>query len=318
MTATGSPDPPVERDELVRAAGVVVLRAAHSGDEVLTVHRPHRADWSLPKGKLEPGESVVAAAVRECDEETGYRVTLGARLPAIEYQALGKPKRVDYWVASIAQDEGFIPHDEIDEIRWVPVTEASTLLTYEHDARLVAHAAALPTTSPLIILRHTQAVKRADYRGKSDAERPLSGRGRSQARATVPLLESFGVHEVYSSPFARCHQSVRRLAKALGVVVQHDPAFSEEGHATDPDRTTKRTKRLLRNPAPLVLCTHRPVLPTVLRAISEHGDVDPSVPPEMWEPRMPPGSFVVVHRDFSVEGAPRILSVERHGPSLDE
>lgn len=305
-------------DEVVRAAGVVLLRDLDGQRSVLAVHRPHRQDWSLPKGKLLPGEHVIAAAIRESDEETGHQVVLGARLPSQQYVALGRPKHVDYWVASSARDEGFIAHDEIDDIRWVPVDQTRQTLTYPADADLVDRATTLTATTPLVILRHTQAVKRSDFKGKIDAERPLTGRGRSQAKALVPLLEAFGIVEVFSSPSARCHQSVRRLAKALSMPVLHDDAFSEEGHAKDPERTVQHAKRLLRNPAPLVLSTHRPVMPTVLAALRAFARVDDGIDPTLWDPKMPPGSFIVLHRAFDAEKHPRIVSMERHRVPIDE
>lgn len=303
--------------ETVLAAGVVLLRGSGDETEFLAVHRPHRSDWSLPKGKLEPGEHVINAAIRECDEETGHQVTLGARLPTQSYTAMGLPKQVDYWVARSTQDEGFIPHEEIDDLRWVLVSDASNGLTYGADAELVAQAAALPATSPLVILRHTQAVKRSDFKGKVDAERPITGRGRSQAKAVVPLLEAFGISEVHSSPSTRCHQSVRKLAKSLTVPVLHDAAFSEEGHADDSDRTAKHARRLLANPLPLMLCTHRPVMPTILDALRDASDTT-GIDENLWDPKMPPGAFVVIHRAFEAGREPRIIAVERHRTTIDE
>lgn len=304
--------------DAVHAAGVVLLREVEGQHFVLAVHRPHRQDWSLPKGKLEPGEHVIAAAVRECDEETGHQIVLGARLPSQQYVAMNRPKHVDYWVASSARDEGFIPHDEIDDVQWVPVSRVHDALTYAPDADLVERAVHLVPTSPLVVLRHTQAVKRNDFRGKADAERPLSGRGRSQAKALVPLLEAFGISEVFSSPSTRCHQSVRWLAKSLSMSVLHDDAFSEEGHERDEQRTAQHAKRLLRNPAPLVLSTHRPVLPTVLDALRTHARVADDIDEALWEPKMSPGGFIVLHRAFDGDKNPRIVSVERHRVTVDE
>src|SRR5580704_8961282 len=90
----------VRADE-VRAAGAVVWRPAASGSQVALVHRPKYDDWSFPKGKLEPGEHVLLAAVREVAEETALQVTLGRRLAPVRYLNDGVPKRVDYWVARV-------------------------------------------------------------------------------------------------------------------------------------------------------------------------------------------------------------------------
>lgn len=302
----------MDSDELIRAAGVVLLRDSPSGLEVLLVHRPLHRDWSLPKGKVEPGEHLIDAAVRECDEETGYQVTLGPALPSISYTVLGQPKRVDYWVARARADEGFVPGDEIDEIRWLPVAHARGLLTYEHDADQVDRASLLPPTSPLIILRHTAAVKRADYSGRHDGERPLSGKGRSQAKALVPLLDAFGVEDVHSSDATRCHQSVRKLAKFLSTGIQHEPGLSEECFEANPERAAKRMRQLVRERAAMVVCSHRPVLPTLLQAAAAAFNLSGSG--EAWEPKMPPGAFVVLHRSFPDGSDPVLVGIERHLP----
>ncbi|HBJ72818.1 MAG TPA: hypothetical protein DDY88_03715, partial [Actinobacteria bacterium] len=89
--------------------------------------------------------------------ETGVQAVLGPRLPTQQYEALGIPKIVDYWAARVASEEDFLPDDEIDEIRWMPIAHARQLLTYEHDADLVEQSATLPPTFPLIVLRHAQA-----------------------------------------------------------------------------------------------------------------------------------------------------------------
>lgn len=124
----------------VRAAGGVVTRTTSEGDlEVLVVHRPRYDDWSLPKGKLDPGESFEAAAIREVAEETGVRVTLGRELPTIRYtDRHGRPKVVRYWHMTPAAIDEFVPDDEVDEIRWLPAPEATNLLTYDADRQLVA------------------------------------------------------------------------------------------------------------------------------------------------------------------------------------
>ena len=102
----------------IRAAGAVLSRRGDSGDEVAVIHRSRYDDWSLPKGKCEPGEHVLATAVREVAEETGIRVILGRRLGQARYRSLGHAKRVDYWAARPADAgarPGFVPNDEVDE-----------------------------------------------------------------------------------------------------------------------------------------------------------------------------------------------------------
>jgi 8-oxo-dGTP diphosphatase len=128
---------------VVQAAGGVLCRRDRSGrPEVLIVHRPKYDDWTLPKGKLEPGETHAAAAVREVLEETGLRVRLGAELPATAYRDRhGRRKRVRYWQMDVVGG-GFAPNREVDEVRWVDPETASRLLTYPRDRQVVDAIAA--------------------------------------------------------------------------------------------------------------------------------------------------------------------------------
>lgn len=309
MTSTADAQP-------VLAAGVVVLRRDEAGTpEVLIVHRPYRADWSLPKGKLDPGEYIVATAVRECAEETGINARLASPLPSQQYIALGRPKLVHYWAARIAGDDGFSPDEEIDEIRWLPIVAAKEMLTYPHDAALVDAALALPETSPLIVLRHAKAMKRSDYKGKVDAERPLSGRGRSNAKSLVPLLEAYGISNVHSSDSERCLTTVKPYAKALGTGVLAESSLSEEAHSDNPKRAAKRVRALVADPAAIVVCSHRPVLPTILDTIAEELGIEADR--ELLDPKLPPGGFIVIHREFTAEGV-RPVAIELHAEPFSD
>jgi 8-oxo-dGTP diphosphatase len=117
-----------------------VLRPrAGGGVEICVVHRPKYDDWSLPKGKLDRGETFEQAAVREVLEETGLRCRLRQELEEVRYtDGKGRPKLVRYWVMDVAQDTGFEPSDEVDELRWLELPAAAALLTYHHDQELVA------------------------------------------------------------------------------------------------------------------------------------------------------------------------------------
>jgi 8-oxo-dGTP diphosphatase len=299
----------------IRAAGVVVFDSDEVADSrrFLAVHRPHREDWSLPKGKVDPGETVPCAAVRECDEETGYRVALEARLPTANYRADDQDKTVDYWIGRVREDEGFAPDEEVDEIRWVPVQDAAAFLTYSDDAELVRLAAGAPKTTPLIILRHAKAMKRADFDGKDDADRPLSGRGRGEAKRLVDVLDAFGIERIHSSPSKRCTSTVSRFAKVTGVAVAAEHVLSEAGHLADPESTTARVMDIVAQPEPTVVCTHRPVLPTVVNALSSALGLAPTAIHDdpNWDSRLPPGAMIVIHREWTEVG-PRAFAVEQH------
>ena len=130
----------------VQAAGCVVWRSA-AELEVLLVHRPRYDDWSLPKGKLDPGESFEEAAVREVEEETGCQGSLGAELDSVVYEDhKGRSKIVRYWLmsADLAYDiDGFEANDEVDVLAWMNHEDAAAALTYDHDRSLLDQAVGL-------------------------------------------------------------------------------------------------------------------------------------------------------------------------------
>jgi 8-oxo-dGTP pyrophosphatase MutT (NUDIX family) len=123
--------------ERIEAAGGVV----EDGEgRVLLVHRPRYDDWTLPKGKLDPGESFEDAALREVEEETGVRARLVRELPESHYTVAGRPKVVRYWLMEVESDGGFVPNDETDELRWLPPDEALALLSYARDVDVLSAA----------------------------------------------------------------------------------------------------------------------------------------------------------------------------------
>jgi 8-oxo-dGTP diphosphatase len=128
-----------EDEAIVRAAGGLLLRAGAGGlgIEVALVHRPKYDDWTFPKGKLNAGESDEEAAIREVEEETGYRARLDDELASVSYRdAAGRAKVVRYWTMTRVDGE-FRPNREVDEVRWLPVDVARGALTYEHDRQLL-------------------------------------------------------------------------------------------------------------------------------------------------------------------------------------
>ena len=129
--------------DVIRAAGGVIWRNGASGEpEILIIHRPKYDDWSLPKGKAEPGETDEDTARREVEEETGVRATLGREIGTVEYRdRYDRPKRVRYWLMTPAADSPDAKADhEVDEVRWVSLAEAAATLSYEHDRHLLSLA----------------------------------------------------------------------------------------------------------------------------------------------------------------------------------
>jgi 8-oxo-dGTP diphosphatase len=129
-----------DREPEVLAAGGVVIRDEDGSRRACVVHRPKYRDWSLPKGKLDPGETFEQAALREVFEETGYRCELGRYLGEVSYRdRKARSKLVRYWVMASVEGE-FSPNDEVDQLRWVDAEQADRLLNYERDVELVRDA----------------------------------------------------------------------------------------------------------------------------------------------------------------------------------
>jgi 8-oxo-(d)GTP phosphatase len=203
----------------VRASGGIVLRGEGGDRSVALVHRPRYDDWSFPKGKLDAEEDEGTAALREVEEETGLRCRLGPSVGAVTYQdRQGRAKVVRYFRMD-ADDGRFTPNHEVDELRWVPIEDAARLLSYAHDRSLLRRVfAGLPTPS-LYVVRHAKAGIRATWSGP-DEERPLTRRGRKQARRLVERFQGLEIERILSSPFLRCVQTVEPLAEARGLPVE--------------------------------------------------------------------------------------------------
>jgi 8-oxo-dGTP pyrophosphatase MutT (NUDIX family) len=129
----------------IRAAGGVVWRSADEGVEVLIVHRPRYDDWSLPKGKNNPGESDEDCARREVAEETGLHCELGPHLADVRYvDGRGRPKVARYWAMRPVTGQ-FVAGPEVDQVRWVPLDQARRELSYARDVKVLdAFAATVP------------------------------------------------------------------------------------------------------------------------------------------------------------------------------
>lgn len=128
------------KPDIAAAGGVVVRRDEDRRTRIAIIHRPKYMDWSLPKGKLEKGEKYKQAALREVEEEIGFRCEAGPELPSISYlDRKARRKLVRYWLMQPLEGE-FRPHGEVDELRWLTRREAEGLLSYEHDRDLVRKA----------------------------------------------------------------------------------------------------------------------------------------------------------------------------------
>jgi 8-oxo-(d)GTP phosphatase len=311
MAEGGEPDQ-------IRAAGALLWRPAARAAEVALIHRPKYDDWSFAKGKLEPGEQTLLAAVREVGEETGLRITLGRNLPPVHYLANGLRKRVDYWAAEApARMEPFAPNREVDALEWLDSTEATRRLSYAHDTQLLGEFLAGPArTSPLIFLRHASAGAKSDW-PDDDEYRPLDDEGVRQALQLGRLMACYASGRVISSPAERCLATVRPYAESTGVSIEVEPAFAvtrQDGSPADEAKAEERAEaaaaaaaRAAADERPVVICAHRENLPVLLRAACERlGVAVPAGPP------LRKGDFWVLHR-----AGGQLAGAERHHSGID-
>ena len=315
----------------IEAAGAVVVSTIDGVQHVLVVHRPHRSDWSLPKGKLEVGEDHDAAAHREVAEETGVDCVLGPFLGTREYFVEGQPKRVLYWRATAAHESQHTPDAEVDDVRWVDQATAQELLTYPDDRDLVRLALELPDTEAIIILRHAEATKRAAWkesgepRADDDSARPLTPHGLEQAVHLIPGLRAYGPQTVVTSDARRCQQTVTPFADAFGLPVLLEQRFSEFGCIGDPDSTKQATNHWWTAAGSAVWCSHRPVLPILVGQLERiigstetpsHGDLaaastQPNTTLKL-DPRLKPGDALILHRDSNLQ----VVAVDRRNSTF--
>jgi 8-oxo-dGTP diphosphatase len=264
--------------EPVLAAGAVLWQPdSDSGDtQVAVIHRPRYDDWSLPKGKVDPGETEPVAAVREIFEETGQRAHLGRRLGAVSYPIPNGAKIVHYWVARGHGGE-FVPGDEVDQLVWLPIREASKRLTYGTDRKMVTRFAKMPAdTQSVLIVRHGSAGRKARYTG-DDRNRPLDAKGRAQAESLVPQLLAFGASDVYAADRVRCAQTVEPLAREMNVRISLEPGLTEEAYAADPKSARRRVLEIAALGATPVICTQGRVIPYLIDWWCAREDVRPDL-----------------------------------------
>ena len=310
----------------VFAAGALCWRVVDGKLLVAVIHRGRYDDWSWPKGKVDPGESLPETAVREIREETGIKVRLGVKLGVQEYKLdNGAEKEVHYWAAKVSDSAlnaaKFKPDDEVSSVNWFGIEEARAKLTYNHDLEFLdklveLHEQGLLVTKPFIVLRHAQATPRSEWSGE-DGKRPLTAIGLTQARALVPLLAAFAPKRVVTSPWRRCLTTVFPFAEAKGLAIIERGQLTEFGNKNGPQRTARVVEKLLADEKATVLCSHRPALPTILDEISKLATPREEI--LIHEARaLEPGSMLVVHFARPKGSKLRIAGLEIHSPEIEK
>jgi 8-oxo-dGTP pyrophosphatase MutT (NUDIX family)/phosphohistidine phosphatase SixA len=262
----------------VLAAGAVLWRPGPRGVEIALVHRPKYDDWSFPKGKLDPGETMPFAAVREVAEETGQSARLGPAIGDVRYTVPDGRKLVRYWAAEAGGGD-FHPGPETDELRWVDAGSAGELLTYPHDVEVLERFVEVGTpASTIALVRHAKAGNRSQWSG-DDEQRPLSGAGHEQAQQLDLLLGLFGPNRIVSAPPLRCRASVEPLAQRLGLPIDDEPLFGEAAYWDDPAAGLARLRELASLPEVTVVCTQGGVIPDLVGTLATGAQI-PGLEPD--------------------------------------
>lgn len=306
----------------IYAAGAVCWREDSGKLLVALVNRARYDDWSWPKGKVDPGETLLETAVREIAEETGLHVRLGRKLSVISYPLdSGDTKEVHYWAARVSDKairrSKFKPNEEVAAIKWLTEAEARKKLSYAHDVEILDevvryHREKELRTKPFIVLRHASATPRSEWTGE-DGRRPLLAEGKAQAKYLVPMLAAFGPKLVVSSPWTRCRTTVEPYAKYAKRAVVERSQLSERGNKKGPKRTRKVIQSLTAKQNSVLICSHRPALPSVFEALSNF-IADKVIRGQVLDASLKPGEFKVFHFVQDTSGKRRVVAAESYGP----
>ncbi|MCU1563297.1 MAG: hydrolase [Arthrobacter sp.] len=306
----------------VTAAGAVPWRlnpVRKDALEVLLIHRPRYDDWSWPKGKIDPGETIPECAARELEEEIGLRAPLGIPLPPIHYHVPAGLKVVHYWAVDV--DGGALRPDgkEVDSVLWCSPEKAARLLSNPSDVGPLEHLVAAHQrgeldTLPLLVVRHAKAKPRSSW-SKAEGDRPLAATGMRQAQAVGRLLQVWKPSRVVSSPWLRCVATIAPYAKAADAKVKLHEALTEHRHARHPHKTAAVVESLFDKQRPVVLCTHRPALPTVFAQLAKHMNSRLRALLPSTDPYLAPGEVLVCH--VAHGSKTKVVAVERFRPFDD-
>ncbi|WP_035780613.1 NUDIX hydrolase [Arthrobacter sp. H14] len=303
----------------VRAAGALCWRSRRGELQLLVIHRPRYDDWSWPKGKLDDGETLPEAAVREVAEEVGIRIKLGIPLPSIQYKVNSGMKEVLYWAAHVDEQEPLPDDHEVDQAEWVSPDKARELLSNPSDidplnALVEAFEEGHLPTWPIILLRHAKAKPRSSWT-LAEGDRTLVASGQRQAKAVGRLLNAWGPKRALTSPWVRCVQTLKPYAKIANPKIKQIDALTEASHKRQPKKARAVAEGVFEKRKPVIICTHRPVLPTLLEVFAPKMSDEDAAKLPTSDPYLSPGEIIILH--VSALDNQRIVSVEQVKPFDD-
>lgn len=263
--------------ETVYASGAVCWREIGGELHVLLIHRTQHRDISLPKGKVDPGETLPQTAVREIREETGFKVALGVPVGVSKYlMPNGKDKEVHYWAAHVTDKailkSDFVPNEEVEALEWLTLAEARVAVTYDPDREILDNFMEFANrgvreTFAITVLRHATAVSPSAWPG-SDDSRPLSELGQNQARKLVKTIGAWRPRRIVSSSAKRCRHTVAPFAEYAEREVTITRNISQDAFESGIAKVRKTVGKRVTERKSALLCSHGPVIPEILREIA--------------------------------------------------
>jgi len=266
----------------IRAAGAVLWSHDTSGGPLLAmVHRPHHNDWSLPKGKIDPGETAPITAVREIHEETGYHARLGPFLQRVHYEvpAPDSPagaghvgKTVDYFSALAVSGE-FRANSEVDELRWLPAADALALTSYSDDVTVIRSFLSFPPDTTTVLLVTPVATAVSDPQHGDNTPGQLSESGLQQTEVLCPTLRAFAPSRVLASATVGCSQPMGDCARRVGLGVEPADWLSEAGYAGSGEHVWRQLNTIARYGETTVVCGEHDVITDLVGTVAHRNGV---------------------------------------------
>src|SRR5690625_544826 len=327
LTTTRATSETIENGANARilAAGTLPWRIKSGQLQVLLIHRPEYDDWSWPKGRLGPNETLPETAWRETKEEIGLDLSLGIPLGVIRYKdPNGKNrKEVWYWAARVIDKKPVPDRNEVDQTRWATVEQARELLTKQVDQVPLdmlakAYREKQLATIPFIVLRQAKPIP-AESWTKDEVDRPLAESGYTQAKAVARLLRAWQPTRILSSKYKRSLETIAPYVKKHGGSVRTKRWLNIKTATAHPYYLTRRLAQELRRLEPTILCSQPSVIKSILseiRCLIRNDDslMNAKTLTARKKSNLSPGSILVVHR--AKHRAGKIVSAERYEPLI--